>query len=212
MSYGLTVQLSGPCLDRVTGMQEVFNRDRQWIADRIASLGLLCNQRVRENRDVLGLAGTNPHLRKGHDNILTVQPSLDEAALSRARRLVGLKGYVTNLPASVMPAAEVIASYHSLWQVEASFRLSKSDLRGRPIFHHERDAIEAHLTVVMAALAIARDLQDTTTMSIKRIVRALRPLQQITLTIAGHEHAAADPLTDTARDILTATGTTWPTH
>jgi len=72
--------------------------------------------------------------------------SLDEAALYRARRLVGLKGYVTNLPASVMPSAEVIASYHSLWQVEASFRLSKSDLRGRPIFHHERDAIEAHLT------------------------------------------------------------------
>ncbi len=32
------------------------------------------------------------------------------------------------------------------------------------------------------------------------------------MNIAGHEHTAADPLTDTARDILTATGTTWPTH
>lgn len=138
--------------------------------------------------------------------------SLDEAALARARRLVGLKGYVTNLPASMMPAAEVIASYHSLWQVEASFRMSKSDLRARPVFHHERDAIEAHLTVVMTALAIARHLQNTTGMSIKKIVRALRPLQQITVLIAGHEHTAADPLTDTARDILTATGTTWPTH
>ena len=55
-----------------------------------------------------------------------------------------------------MPAGEVIASYHELWHVEASFRMSKSDLRARPIFHHTRDAIEAHLTIVFAALGVAR--------------------------------------------------------
>lgn len=55
-----------------------------------------------------------------------------------------------------MSAGEVIASYHDLWQVEASFRMSKTDLRARPIFHHTRDAIEAHLTIVFAALAMAR--------------------------------------------------------
>src|SRR5690606_20547657 len=88
--------------------------------------------------------------------------ALDEAALARARRLAGLKGYVTNLPATLMPAAEVINSYHSLWQVEASFRMTKSDLRARPVFHHQREAIEAHLTVVMTALAVARSLQDAT--------------------------------------------------
>jgi hypothetical protein len=138
--------------------------------------------------------------------------SLDEAALARARRLVGLKGYVTNLPTMIMPAAEVISSYHSLWQVEASFLMAKSDLRARPVFHHERAAIQAHLTVVMTALAVARHLQDTTGLSIKKTVRALRPLQQITVNIGGHEHTAADPLTDTAHDILTTTGTEWPTH
>jgi hypothetical protein len=42
--------------------------------------------------------------------------------------LVGLKGYVTNVPVTVMPAAEVIARYHDLWHVEKSFRMSKSDL------------------------------------------------------------------------------------
>ena len=40
--------------------------------------------------------------------------------------------------------------------------MSKHDLRARPIFHHTRDAIEAHLTVVMASLAVARYLQDVT--------------------------------------------------
>ncbi|OMH25522.1 hypothetical protein BKD30_05765, partial [Tersicoccus phoenicis] len=44
--------------------------------------------------------------------------ALDEKALARARKLVGLKGYVTNIPATVMPAGEVIGSYHDLWHVE----------------------------------------------------------------------------------------------
>ena len=49
--------------------------------------------------------------------------------------------------------------------------MSKHDLRARPVFHHQRDAIEAHLTVVMAALAVARYLQEATGISIARIVR-----------------------------------------
>ena len=80
--------------------------------------------------------------------------------------------------------------------------MSKTDLRARPMFHHTKDAIEAHLTIVFAALAIARHLQDTTGMSIKKIVRTLRPLQQITVRIAGHEHIADDPLTPAATAIL----------
>jgi len=130
--------------------------------------------------------------------------TLDETSLARARRLVGLKGYVTNIPADLMPATEVLASYHDLWQVEASFRMSKTDLRARPIFHHTRESIEAHLTIVFAALAMARYLQDATGMSIKKIVRGLRPLQQVTIRIAGHEHLAADPLTPAAESILDA--------
>ena len=129
---------------------------------------------------------------------------VDEASLARARRLVGLKGYVTNIEAAIMPPAEVISSYHDLWHVEQSFRMSKTDLRARPMFHHQRDAIEAHLTIVFAALAVARYLQDATGLSIKRIVQTLRPLQQITVRIAGHEHTAADPLTPTATAILDA--------
>ena len=46
---------------------------------------------------------------------------LDEASITRARSLVGLKGYVTNIPARLMDAGEVVSSYHELWHVEASF-------------------------------------------------------------------------------------------
>lgn len=113
--------------------------------------------------------------------------SIDEKALARARRLAGLKGYVTNLPADVMDAAEVIGSYHNLWQVEASFRMSKTDLAARPMFHHTRDSIEAHLTIVFAALAVARTAQSRAGLSIRRLVRTLRPLRSATIAINGAE-------------------------
>ena len=63
--------------------------------------------------------------------------------------------------------------------------MSKHDLRARPVFHHTRDAIEAHLTVVMAALAVARHIQETTGISIKRIIRTLKPLQDVTINLNG---------------------------
>ena len=86
--------------------------------------------------------------------------------------------------------------------------MSKHDLRARPVFHHTRDAIEAHLTVVMAALAIARHLQDTTGISIKRIIRALKPLQDVTINLNGHRITAQPQLTQTATSILKSLQTT----
>ena len=127
---------------------------------------------------------------------------LDEASIARARSLVGLKGYVTNIPARLMDAGEVVSSYHELWHVEQSFRMSKHDLRARPVFHHQRDVIEAHLTVVMAALAVARHLQDTTGISIKRIIRTLKPLQDVTINLNGHKITAQPQIPPTAASIL----------
>lgn len=130
--------------------------------------------------------------------------TLDEASLERARRLVGLKGYVTNIPAQVMAPAEVLSSYHDLWHVEQPFRMSKTDLQARPMFHPQRDAIEAHLTIVFTALAIARYLQNETGFSIRRIIRTLRPLQDVTISLAGQQITAKPELTDDARHVLDA--------
>ena len=103
--------------------------------------------------------GKAPLARTRFLKVTEATKELDQATIDRARQLAGLKGYVTNLDPAAMDGAAVIAAYHDLWQVEASFRMTKSDLRARPVFHHEREAIEAHLTVVFAALAISRDLQ-----------------------------------------------------
>lgn len=167
---------------------------------------------AQQQRAMAVINGDKPARTPRFVKTINGTPTLDQRSLERAKALCGLKGYVSNIEADLMPATEIIAAYHDLWHVEASFRLSKSDLRARPMFHHTRDAIEAHLTIVFAALAITRYLQTTTGLSIKKIVRTLRPLQHITVRIAGHEHHAFDPLTPTAQHIITTTGTTWPTH
>ena len=132
--------------------------------------------------------------------------AIDEAGLTRAQSLVGLKGYVTNVPVSLMPAAEVIAKYHDLWHVEKSFRMSKSDLDARPMFNRMRDAIEAHLTIVFTALAVSHAIQSRTGLSIAKVVKLLRPLRSATITINGATQTFPPEIPDNERKILTDLG------
>lgn len=127
---------------------------------------------------------------------------LNQATIDRARQLAGLKGYVTNLPADVMDGASVIAAYHDLWKVEASFRMAKSDLRARPVFHHQRDSIEAHLSVVFAAPALSRHLQNRTGVTIKKLVRTLRIARSATIDINGQRLTLDPELSPAAREII----------
>lgn len=57
------------------------------------------------------------------------------------------KGHIANFGPAVMDGTGLMGADHHLWEVGASFPTIRSDLRARPVFHHERDAIEAHLTV-----------------------------------------------------------------
>jgi transposase len=84
----------------------------------------------------------------------------------------------------------VIAAYHQLWHVEKSFRMSKSDLKARPIFHQTRESIEAHLTVVLAALAMGKIIENRAGISIKRLVKILRSIRSGVVIINGKEYPA----------------------
>jgi len=147
-------------------------------------------------------AGRAPLKKARFLKVTGATKQLDQATIDRARQLAGLKGYVTNLPIATMDGAAVIDAYHDLWRVEESFRMTKSDLRARPVFHHQREAIEAHLTVVFAALAVSRHLQEATGTTIKKIVQILRAARSATIEINGQQLTLDPELTETARDIL----------
>ncbi len=121
---------------------------------------------------------------------------------AKARALAGLKGYVTNLEG--MTAEFVIGAYHRLFQIEKSFRMSKHDLQARPIYHRKRDSIEAHLTIVFAALAVSRWIEDATGWSIKKFVRTARRYRTVEIQAGEQTITAADPLPDDLSTALAA--------
>ena len=127
---------------------------------------------------------------------------MDYDAARRAEFYFGLKGYVTSASPKVMTGAEVIAAYHSLFEVERSFRMAKSDLAARPMFHHTRDSIEAHLTVVFCALAISRHIQSMTGLSIKKVLQTLEPLRDSIIDFNGIQHQIPARPTPEADHIL----------
>jgi hypothetical protein len=90
--------------------------------------------------------------------------------------------------------------------------MSKTDLRARPMFHHARDAIEAHLTIVFTALAVSREAQNRTGIAIRNLVRQLRPLRSATIAINGAQQTFPPALSDGHRKILQALKDPGVTH
>ena len=123
---------------------------------------------------------------------------------SKSRALAGFKAYITNM---LDPDPDtVIGAYHQLWRIEQSFRMSKSDLQARPIYHRKRASIEAHLAVVFAALAITRYIEDRTGMSIKKFVQTTRRFRTVQINVGGEILTAEDPLPPELRDALAQIG------
>ncbi len=138
------------------------------------------------------VAGKAPVKRNRFIQLSGTDKSVNRELEAKARSLAGIKGYTTNL-VEASPQF-VIDAYHQLWHVEKSFRMSKHDLRARPIYHRKRDSIDAHLTVVFAALAISRWIEHRTGWSIKKFVKTTRRYRTVEIRAGQHTLAAADPL------------------
>jgi hypothetical protein len=80
--------------------------------------------------------------------------------------------------------------------------MAKSDLQAWPVYHRKRDSIEAHLTIVFAALAVSHWIETTTDWSIKEFVRTARRYRTITIQAGSHTITAADPVPDDFRAAL----------
>ena len=74
--------------------------------------------------------------------------------------------------------------------------MAKSDLQARPVYHHLRDSIEAHLTIVFAALAVSRRIEQQTGWSIRKFIKTARRHRAIQIQAGPHTITAADPIDD----------------
>jgi transposase len=146
------------------------------------------------------VAGKVPVKRNRFITLAGGRKSVNRALETKARALAGFKAYITNI---ADPTPElVIGAYHQLWRIEQSMRMSKHDLQARPIYARKRDSIDAHLTIVFAALAITRLIEERTGWTIKRFVRTTRRYRTVHIRAGQHILTAEDPLPDELRTAL----------
>lgn len=93
--------------------------------------------------------------------------SLDEEKIELDSRWDGLHGVVTN--SKNLSNTDVIAQYANLWQVEESFRVTKHDLRIRPVFHWKSSRVKAHMAISFAAYALVRHLEYRVRLQYKKL-------------------------------------------
>ena len=148
--------------------------------------------------------GHAPVKRNRYIQLSGATKSVNRQLEAKTRALAGWKGYTTNL--TTVGADFVIDAYHQLWRIEKAFRMSKHDLQARPIYHHTRESIEAHLTIVFAAMAVSHYIENQTGWSIKKFVRTTRRYRIVKIKAGRQTLTAADPLPDDLRDALASIG------
>ena len=150
------------------------------------------------------VAGTIAIKRNRYVDLRAPRKRVNHELAEKHRWLAGIKGYETSRVD--LSAEEVIAAYRRLLKIEKSFRMSKSDLKARPVFAHKAESIHAHLAVVMAAMAVGHKLEQASGLSLKRVVRTLRKYQTFTLEIGGQTVYAATEVPVQVRDLLDRLG------
>jgi len=97
---------------------------------------------------------------RGYNKFLTlkgiVKVEIDEDKIKEDHLWDGLKGYITNTRLS---AKNIVENYRHLWQIEKAFRISKTDLKIRPIYHYRRKRIESHICIAFVAYTIYKELE-----------------------------------------------------
>ena len=84
---------------------------------------------------------------------------LNENLIQKAVKLLGIKGYYTDLSEQDLSTSKVIERYHEIYKVEQAFRVAKSDLETRPIFHFKEDPIKLHLLMCFLELVISKHIE-----------------------------------------------------
>jgi len=130
------------------------NRQRKDFYNRKRGL-LKLRQKIKSGRltkESINNRGYNKFLAiKGE-----VRVEIDEEKIKEDQLWDGLKGYITNTRLS---QKQIVENYRHLWQIEKAFRISKTDLKIRPVHHYRKKRIEAHICVAFVAYTIYKELE-----------------------------------------------------
>lgn len=93
--------------------------------------------------------------------------TLNRELIDKTTKLLGIKGYYTDIEEQLVDSKTIIERYHELYKIEQAFRISKNDLKTRPIFHFKEEPIKLHLLICFMALAVSKHIELKTQTSIR---------------------------------------------
>lgn len=116
--------------------------------------------------------------------------SIDKEKFEKDAQWDGLKGYITN---TSMSKNEIIENYSHLWKIEKAFRVSKHDLKIRPIYHRIRKRIEAHITINFVAYKVYKELErqlnvKKATISAEKAIDIAKTIFQIKVKLENNQY------------------------
>lgn len=140
-------------------------RARKDVHDRDAAIKKLEKKLKKSSsvKSVLSNSGYKKYMKLEGDS----QIEVDQDSIDEARRWDGLHGVITNI--ENVDINQVVTHYRGLWQVEETFRVTKHDLKVRPIYHWTEKRIKAHMAICFMALVCVRHLEHRMTLANKKM-------------------------------------------
>jgi transposase len=131
-----------------------YNKDKHEMNKQIEKAKMLLNQPSKVKKVKFITSSEN-------------KMGLNEKLITKTTKLLGIKGYYTDIEDSIAPSNVIISRYHELYKIEQAFKVSKSDLQTRPIFHFKEDPIKLHILICFMALAISKHIEIKSSISIR---------------------------------------------
>jgi transposase len=184
---------NGGCatIQKLDGIRLVINyseaRGRKDAVNRQRGLQKLENQirRGKLTKANINNRGYNKYLRMdGEVNI-----SIDNEKFEEDQKWDGLKGYLSN---TTLTQEEIIENYGHLWKIEKAFRVSKNDLKIRPVYHRLQRRIEAHICIAFAAYKVYKELErqlkiKKSTLSPEKAIEIAKTIFSVQVTLNTEE-------------------------
>ena len=133
-----------------------------------------------------------------------LQLELNQKLIHKTQKLLGIKGCYTNLEENAVSNTMAIERYHELYKIEQAFRISKSDLQARPIFHYKEEPIKLHLLICFMALVVSKHIELQANVSIRKFIHECKKITDARLKnqITGKEIRIRANLTPEISEIL----------
>lgn len=160
------------------------------------------DKQIQKAKDIISHPSKSKRLK--FTKINGQQIELHQKLIDKTQRMLGIKGYYTDLDPGLADNKTIIDRYHELYKIEHAFRISKSDLQTRPIFHYKEEPIKLHLLICFMALVVSRHIELQTGFSIKNVIHECKKITDARLKnrITGTETRIRADVTPSVIEIL----------